>query len=114
MCSASGRGSLRRAPRASRESGSEAEAPTMADDTPRPPTSTGDTRPAAGAMNPAFGRTSRDLASDEPAGFGPDPIAGADARDTFSDPDDPGRAERLGGKPRKFNPDIPPDARLGL
>jgi hypothetical protein len=75
---------------------------------------TGDTRPAAGAMNPALGRTSRDLAADQPAGFGPDPLAGADARDTFSDPDDPGRAERLGGKSRKFSPDIPPDARLGL
>ena len=78
---------------------------------------TGDTRPAPGAMNAALGRRSSDLASDQPPGFGPDPIAGADDRDTFSDADGEGgtRAEPLrGGRGRKFNPDIPPDARLGL
>jgi hypothetical protein len=78
-------------------------------------TQTGDTRPAAGAMNPALGRTSRDLAADEPAGFGPDPIAATDA-DTFSDADTDtnDRGEPLRGRERKFNPDIPPDERLGL
>src|SRR5688572_5029899 len=90
----------------------------MADDTSSKSLSgqTGDTRPAPGAMNAALGRTSMDLATDQPAGFGPDPIAGADDRDTFSGTgDDPGHpGARLGGKERKFNPDIPPDARLGL
>ena len=87
-----------------------------ADDTTRGAfTQTGDTRPAPGAMNPALGRTSRDLAADEPAGFGPDPIAGTDT-DTFSgtDTDTNDRGERLRGRDRKFNPDIPPDERLGL
>ena len=77
---------------------------------------TNDTRPAPGAMNSAMGRSSMDLATDQPAGFGPDPIAGADDRDTFSGTGThpAGRDERIGGKGRKFNPDIPPDARLGL
>ena len=76
-------------------------------------TQTGDHRPAPGAMNAALGRTSRDFASDEPAGFGPEPIAGTDA-DTFSgdDQDAEGRGERI--KPTKKNPDISPDERMGL
>ena len=75
---------------------------------------TGDTRPAPGAMNPAWGRSSRDLATDSPAGFGPDPIAGTDV-DTFSDSDadTDGRDDSI-RRERKRNPDIPPDARLGL
>jgi hypothetical protein len=73
-------------------------------------TQTGDTRPAPGAMNPALGRTSRDLAADEP-----EPIAGTDV-DTFSDSDrdTADRGERVGDRERKFNPDIPPDERMGL
>jgi hypothetical protein len=86
-----------------------------ADDSRGSFTQTGDTRPAPGAMNPAFGRTSRDLAADEPAGFGPEPMAATDT-DTFSDsdPDARNRGEPLRDRGRKFNPDIPPDERLGL
>lgn len=78
-------------------------------------TQTGDVRPAPGAMNHGFGRTSRDLATDQPATFGPDPIAGDD-QDTFSgdDMDSEGRDAPISGRGPKFNPDIPPDERLGL
>jgi hypothetical protein len=66
-------------------------------------------------MNPALGRTSRDLAADEPAGREPEPIPGTDA-DTFSgsDTDTKDRGERVGDRGRKFNPDIPADERMGL
>ena len=71
-------------------------------------TQTGDTRPAPGAMNSALGRTSRDLAANEGAGLGPDPIAGTDA-DLFSETAD----DAVVTTPKR-NPDIPPDERLGL
>jgi hypothetical protein len=90
----------------------------MPDDTSSLSGQTGDARPAPGAMNAALGRRSTDLASDQSPGFGPDPIAGVDDRDTFSDADAGGgndRAEPLRADgARKFNPDIPPDARMGL
>ena len=73
-------------------------------------TQTGDHRAAPGAMNPALGRTSRDIASQEPAGFGPQPDAATDSgRDTFSDED--AVAE---DRPRKRNPNVSPDERMGL
>ena len=85
----------------------------MADE---PVTRTGDVRPGIGAEKSAFGRTKEDLATDQPAGFGPDPLAAADDADTFSgdDGDTEGRDGALPKRPRKFNPDIPPDERLGL
>src|SRR6476661_729871 len=75
-------------------------------------TQTHDQRPAPGAMNAALGRTSEDLATDSPAGFGPEPLAG-DKSDQFSgdDLDNEGRGAIRGPK---RNPDIPPDERLGL
>src|SRR3954471_9507750 len=78
-------------------------------------TQTGDTRPAPGAMNPAWGRSGTDLASDSGPGGGPDAITPTDA-DMFSgsDGDAADRAERLRGRGRKLNPDIPPDERMGL
>jgi hypothetical protein len=77
-------------------------------------TQTGHHRPAPGAMNAALGRTSEDLATNSPAGFGPDPIAG-DETDTFSDSDTDNEGQTaLRGKGRKRNPDISPDERMGL
>ena len=78
-------------------------------------TQTGDVRPAPGAMNPALGRTSRDLATDQPAGFGPDPIAGTE-QDTFSgdDTDTQGRDQPLPGRGHKPDPSLSPDERMGL
>jgi hypothetical protein len=75
-------------------------------------TQTHDQRPAPGAMNPALGRTSEDLATDSPAGLGPEPLAG-DESDQFSgdDLDNEGQGTTRGPK---RNPDISPDERLGL
>jgi hypothetical protein len=87
----------------------------VADNSRGPFTQTGDSRPAPGALNTGLGRTSRELASDEPAGFGPEPLAGTDA-DTFSGPDSDtaDRGQPLRDRDRKFNADISPDERLGL
>ena len=83
------------------------------DDTSRSSiTRTHDTRPAPGAMNAALGRTSEDLATDQPAGLGPDPILGTDI-DQFSGETTVGDDSEATTR-RKFNPDIPPDERLGL
>src|SRR3954470_5876788 len=77
-------------------------------------TQTGDTRPAPGAMNPAWGRSGTDLASDSGPDAGPDAITPTDA-DTFSGSDtDPDAAGRMRDRERKRTPDIPPDERLGL
>jgi hypothetical protein len=75
-------------------------------------TQTHDQRPAPGAMNAALGRTSQDLATDSPAGFGPEPLAG-DASDQFSG-NDLNNAGQGAIRESKRNPDIPPDERLGL
>ena len=75
-------------------------------------TQTHDQRPAPGAMNAAFGRTSEDLATDSPAGFGPDPLAG-DESDQFSGDDLDNEGQTAIRSPKR-NPDIPPDERLGL
>jgi hypothetical protein len=76
-------------------------------------TQTNDTRPAPGAMNAALGRTGRDLAANDGAGLGPDPMAATD-EDTFSGnggdrTDGDGAVTR-----RRTNPDISPDERMGL
>ena len=86
----------------------------MADSTDRSSvTQTGDHRPAPGAANVGFGRSAEDLATNSPATFGPDPLAG-DSSDVFSgdDADNEGQGSIRTG--RKRNPDIPPDERLGL
>ena len=77
-------------------------------------------RPAApDAIKGTFGRSSRDLAADEPAGFGPEPHAGADESDTFAgatakvDPDAGGDAP-LHTRSRKFDPTVDPDTRVNL
>ena len=75
-------------------------------------TQTQDQRPAPGAASVGFGRTSEDLATNSPATFGPDPLAG-DESDQLSG-DDLNNDGQGAIRPPKRNPDIPPDERLGL
>jgi hypothetical protein len=79
-------------------------------------TQTGDTGAAAGAMNIGFGRTSSNLASDTGPETDADVIAGIHA-ELFSGDDlqkDSAAADAPPMRTRKRNPDISPDARLGL
>lgn len=76
-------------------------------------TQTGDHRPAPGAANVGFGRTSEDLATNSPATFGPDPLA-PDRSDLFSGDDADNDDQAPVRTARKRNSDIPPDERLGL
>ena len=75
-------------------------------------TQTGDHRPAPGAANVGFGRTSEDLATNSPATFGPDPLVG-DSSDLFSGDDTDNEGQTAIRGPKR-NPDIPPDERMGL
>jgi hypothetical protein len=77
-------------------------------------TQTHDVRPAPGALNPALGRTSRDLATDQPAGFGPQPDVETDPDSLSSRDNTTGSGQQLPPEARKVNPDRSPDERLGL
>ncbi|CAA9412024.1 MAG: hypothetical protein AVDCRST_MAG64-2421 [uncultured Phycisphaerae bacterium] len=80
--------------------------------------------PAAGGLNAAWGRTSADLATDQPAGHAaaglrsdPDLLAGSDdvtggLGGTKIDPDAGGDIRR--GRHRELHPEVDPDTRLGL
>jgi hypothetical protein len=75
---------------------------------------TNDTDRSNTALNSAAGRSSRDLATDQPAGLGPEPIVAGD-QDTFSGDDSmDNRDEPVPTTRRKRNPNVPPDQRLGL
>ena len=74
---------------------------------------TGPASTSVGGLNPALGRSSRDLASDSGPGAAPQGLWSAPGTDSqTNDAGRPGAGEgRTGGK---TNPDVDPDTRLGL
>jgi hypothetical protein len=82
------------------------------------------TRPVAGgAMSPAFGRRSADLATDQPAGHAEVDVRGDDSPLPGSDDVTGGWVPNIDtsaggdirrGRPRELHPEVDPDTRLGL
>ena len=73
---------------------------------------TGPGTSSAGGLNPALGRSSRDLASDSGPGAAPHGMLTTPGTDTETFSGD--APTRGGGDRRKTNPDVDPDTRLGL
>jgi hypothetical protein len=84
---------------------------------------TGSRPVAGGAMSPAFGRTSADLATDQPAGHAEVDVRGDDSPLPGSDDVTGGWVPNIDtsaggdirrGRPRELHPEVDPDTRLGL